>query len=162
MKIKSLLIVLLMVVGFVSANEVLALGVGSRVPSVSLPILTKPSKHVNLAGIRAKYVYIDFWASWCSSCRSSLPRLSRAAGALSKKGLRVVGVNLDKDPQKGIDFMRKYGVSFLNLSDPKGASASRFGLPKIPSAFLVKDGRVVKAFYGYSGADVNKLYSLVQ
>lgn len=159
MKLRSLLVAVLLLVSFGNAY---ALGVGSRVPSVTLPVLTNMSKKVNLAGIRGKYVYIDFWASWCSSCRRSLPQLSRAASKLRGKGLRVVGVNLDKDPKKGLSFLKRYPVSFLNLSDTKGVSASRFGLPKVPSAFLVKNGRVIKAFYGYRGNEVNQLYSLVQ
>lgn len=140
-----------------------AVGVGSPVPSVSVSTLSNPATKVNLAGLGAKYVLIDFWASWCVSCRVSMSELTRLSKALAPKGFKVVGVCLDKDPAGCSQFLKKYPAGFLQLSDPQSVSAGRFGLPKMPTSYLVgPDKKIIKVFPGYSAGNESIIKALVK
>ena len=143
-------------------NGAYALDVGDRLPAINLPLLNHPNKTIAVHTLPAKYLYLDFWASWCIPCRVSLPKLNSIAVKLEQKGLRIVTINLDKKRKNAVRFLQQYPVSFLVLSDTKGISAEQFNLPKMPSAFLIKDGKIIKTFFGYSGNEVSQLQSLVQ
>ena len=42
---------------------------------------------VDLAALKGKVVYLDFWASWCVPCRQSFPWMSELQRSLEKDGL---------------------------------------------------------------------------
>lgn len=140
-----------------------AAGTGDSVPSVTLSLISNPSSKVNIAGINAKYVLIDFWASWCASCRESMSSLSHLSSSLSSKGLKVVGISLDKDPELAKQFLKKYPASFMQLGDPQGISASKFGLPKMPTSYLIgPDKKIIHVFPGYSSSNLKVIRELVK
>ncbi|MDH8701702.1 thiol-disulfide isomerase/thioredoxin [Dysgonomonadaceae bacterium PH5-43] len=45
---------------------------------------------------KGKYIYLDFWASWCGPCRSLMPK-SHELKAKYKDDVRFVYVSIDKD-----------------------------------------------------------------
>ncbi|TNF69737.1 MAG: TlpA family protein disulfide reductase [Gammaproteobacteria bacterium] len=163
MKIKPFLVVKLFLFSLLcSTVSYAAIGVGSRIPDITLPVLDQTGKKVSIDKIDAKYLYIDFWASWCIPCRISLPKLSQLATNLNKKSLVVIGINLDQDPKNALQFLQKYPTSFVNLSDPEGIAAERFDLPQMPSAYLARDGVIIKTFYGYQGHEMDQLNELIK
>lgn len=153
---------LFLMMAFVS-NVLFAAGVGASVPNITLPLVSNSSAKVNLAGIKAKYVLIDFWASWCAPCRVSMSSLSKLANSLNSKGLKVVGISLDKDPELAKQFLKKYPASFTQLLDTQGVSAQKFGLPKVPTSYLIgPDKKIIRIFPGYNEANLNTIRELVK
>ncbi|MEM6377861.1 MAG: TlpA disulfide reductase family protein [Bacteroidota bacterium] len=43
-----------------------------------------------------KYVYLDFWASWCAPCRAEMPYTKTIRDKYQKKDLEVISITLDK------------------------------------------------------------------
>ncbi|MBD3669985.1 MAG: TlpA family protein disulfide reductase, partial [Gammaproteobacteria bacterium] len=103
-----------------------------KAPDFNLP--TSTGKKVKLSSYRGKVVYLDFWASWCAPCRESFPWMREMQSRYYKQGLRVIAINLDKDPDQVREFLREYKVNFPIALDPKGSVATNSGLRAMHSS----------------------------
>lgn len=138
-------------------------GVGGAVPDITLPLVTNSSITVNLAKINSKYYLVDFWASWCASCKESMATLSKLSKSLGPKGFKVVGISLDKDPALAQQFLSKYPASFTQLYDQSGKSATQFGLSKMPTSYLVgPDKKIIGVYPGFNEANLDAIRQLVK
>lgn len=98
----------------------------------------------------AKVVYMDFWASWCVPCRKSFPWLNEMQAKYGDRGLRVVGINLDKDRADADRFLEHYPADFDLVFDPQGVLAEQWDLQGMPSAVLVTpQGEVLERHIGF-------------
>lgn len=102
-----------------------------------------------------KLLLLSFMASYCAPCKKELPALQRLHQAYAEKGLRVVLVSLDDQPEgmKIIeDLIAEHQVTFPVLKDRSTLAARRWlgkdGL--LPSVFLVRaDATVAAVSRGY-------------
>ncbi|MRI58135.1 MAG: cytochrome C biogenesis protein [Epsilonproteobacteria bacterium] len=94
-------------------------------------------------GIQEKGVYvIDFFASWCHSCQKELPLLN------AMDSVQIIGVDVDENMDDGKAFVKKLGLKFKVIYDPKGEIVSKFDPPGIPALYIIKDGEVVHSIIG--------------
>lgn len=97
-----------------------------------------------------KVVYLDFWASWCVPCRRSFPWMNAMRQKYSKDELIIIAVNLDKEHQLAVDFLKTYPADFTVIFDPKGDLAKKYQIPGMPSSILFdKKGQVISAHGGF-------------
>jgi thiol-disulfide isomerase/thioredoxin len=102
-----------------------------------------------LASLQNQVVLVDFWASWCGPCRKSFPALDRLNRTYGPKGLKVVGVSLDEDPQAMARFLEAVPVSFQIARDPARRLAEQYRIVAMPTTLLLdRDGREVARFEG--------------
>ncbi len=104
----------------------------------------------------SNHVYIvEFWATWCGPCRTSIPHLNELHEKLQNRGLIVIGQDVWEDNEDGVaPFVKKMGKQMtyrVALDDKRDAkkgamaehwmaAANRTG---IPTAFVVnKQGRI--------------------
>jgi thiol-disulfide isomerase/thioredoxin len=109
---------------------------------------------LNLDRYRGKVVVLDFWASWCAPCRQSFPWLNDLQAKYAERGLVVLGVNVDGTRADAERFLHDVPARFEIVYDPKGALASRYDLPGMPSSFVFgPDGTLVAKHIGFRNAD---------
>lgn len=102
-----------------------------------------------------KAYIVEFWATWCGPCRTSIPHLNEIHEKFKDKGLIVIGQNVWEQNEKLVEpFVEKMGnkmtyrVALDDKSDGgKGKMAETWmeaaGQNGIPAAFLVgKDGKI--------------------
>ena len=82
---------LLFCAGFGPAS---ALEVGDQVPTFELP---GRGHSVRLLQKPGKVVYVDFWASWCGTCRQSFPWMNAIQHQYKDRDFQVIGINLDAE-----------------------------------------------------------------
>lgn len=120
-----------------------ALGPGDRVPEFVAPDLTR-TRSVDLSAYRGKVVLIDFWASWCAPCLTSLPKLEALRQEFGAADFQIVAVNLDSEPEDALRFLEKHPVGYPSASDPQGALPESFGLSTMPSSYLIDRRGVIR------------------
>ena len=118
---------------------------------------------VELAPERGKVLWIDFWASWCPSCAESFPFLIALDRDFRARGLQVVGVNLDEEPEDARAFLARYGVHFEQAADRSGECPRAFGVDGLPSAVLVgRDGVIRYVYRGFRAGDADALRARIE
>jgi cytochrome c biogenesis protein CcmG/thiol:disulfide interchange protein DsbE len=91
---------------------------------------------------------VNFWASWCEPCREEAPHLQRFHER-NRDRVAVVGVSYTDNAPGARKFLRRYGWTFPNLSDPEGLAGSRYGLVGLPvTVILDSDGRIAAQLRG--------------
>ena len=123
-------------------------------PGFSLPVLGSSST-MSLADLKGKVVLLDFWASWCQPCMHSLPSTQAMFEKYKARGLVVLGINIEGDPQRAGAAAKGLGLTFPVLMaqpDDKGQynwtsrQIADFKVHWIPYMFLIdKDGVVQSA-----------------
>jgi thiol-disulfide isomerase/thioredoxin len=95
---------------------------------------------IDMAKLRGKVVLVDFWATWCGPCRMEIPNVVATYTQLHDRGFEIVGVSLDQDKDKLLNFTKQAGMTWPEYFDAKGWKndiSSRYGVSQIPSAWLV-------------------------
>jgi len=122
---------------------------GDRAPDFQLQNLD--GQTVSLGNLQGKPVLINFWATWCSPCRSEMPYIQEIYEEWADKGLVVLAINIGESSAKAEEFMQSYNLSFTVLLDTKQDVAQRYNISGIPTTFFIdKDGiiqdKVIGAF----------------
>jgi thiol-disulfide isomerase/thioredoxin len=129
----------------------------STLPSFQLPDLDgKTHSSSEFAG---KPVLIDFWATWCATCKETVPQLVEIQSKYKAKGLAVVGISVDKGENGKVDRgAKKLGIDYQVLHDADATLAPTFGYNGIPSLYLFgKDGKLLLSLQGYDPGQEQKL-----
>jgi len=121
------------------------LGIGTPAPDISLP--NPQGDTVALSSLRGKYVLLDFWASWCASCRKKNPDLVAAYYKYKNKGFEIYQVSLDKTRDAWLKGIKEDKLNWTHVSDLAYWNSSvvpLYNIQSIPVNFLLnKDGVII-------------------
>jgi len=95
-----------------------------------------------------KVTIIDFWASWCRPCRVENPNLVQLYRSNKDRGLRIVGVSLDKEKNKWIQAIKDDGLVWNHVSNLQfwnDPIAKLYKVSAIPATFILDDKGVIIA-----------------
>jgi len=99
---------------------------------------------LSLASLRGKVVVLNFWASWCSPCKSEAPRLEAAWRRWRAQGVVVVGVDAQDFSGDARRFMRRYKLTYPNVHDGPGTVLPKYGVTGFPETYFVaRSGKLV-------------------
>jgi len=102
-----------------------------------------------LSNFRGSVVLLNLWATWCPPCIAEMPVHNRLAEKYGPRGVVVLGVAGDDDPQAVRRFVEEREVKFDILLDPGGAVGTQYGITGYPETFLVdREGRLREKFIG--------------
>lgn len=136
-----------------------ALETGDAAPVFALPGLRPgtDAEQVSLTDYRGKVVYVDFWASWCAPCVISTPLLNELRNRLVQQGkaFEIVAINVDKQPEDGIDFLLDEPVQYVTVRDPQGHTPAGYEVKGMPTAFLLDgNGKIRLIHQGFKQSDI--------
>lgn len=116
--------------------------IGKPVPDFALPKLYAPDELVSPNELNGTPYLVNFWASWCVTCRAEHPVLE----ALAETGrIRIVGVNYRDEAVDAKNWLSQRGNPYdLVLTDFSGRVSIDFGVYASPETFLVdSSGQII-------------------
>ncbi|MFI5316914.1 MAG: peroxiredoxin family protein [Myxococcota bacterium] len=127
-----------------------ALRMGAAAPDFSLP-RQGGGPEVSLESLRGKVVFVNFWATWCTPCRSEAPALARLYQGLRGDGFEVLAISID-DPNAAPaieEFRKTFSVEFPIALDPRKRVYNAYQAFGVPETFLINPaGKLVEHFIG--------------
>ena len=129
------------------------------------PVFELPgdSGTVSLQKYRNQVVFVDFWASWCVPCKYSFPWMNEMQERYGKDGLKVIGINVDKDKAMAKKFLEHVPATFDIAYDPEGEIADLYSLKVMPSSYLIdRDGNLVHAHKGFKTSDGSRMEDMIR
>ncbi len=115
-------------VSYIDGNTdhlVCATGHRALAPDVTGTTLT--GAPIRLASYRGRVVVLNFWGSWCDSCRSEAPTLAVLAEQYGPKGVAFIGDDVGDTPANALAFTRSAGITYPSVNDPGYAIVQDFG-----------------------------------
>lgn len=119
--------------------------VGHAVPAFDLEVLGAAGT-VSSKALAGKPYVVNFWASWCVSCREEHPVLIELGERASSGGFAVVGVNYRDDREAALGYLDRHGrFPYASGVDGRGRLGIDFGVYGMPETFFVDAQGVVRA-----------------
>lgn len=110
-------------------------------PGFSLPDLS--GKSVALSDFRGKVILLDFWATWCDSCREEIPQFIEMQNKYRDQGFQLIGISMDDEAQPVRDLCRSLKVNYVVLLGTAKVGELYGGVLGLPVTFLIgRDGRI--------------------
>ncbi len=102
------------------------------------PLLDLDGKPVQLAALRGRAVWLNFWASWCPPCQFEVPVLRDVSEAYRDRGLEVVGVSVRETSVDDVrSYATRYQLGYTIAADVTGAVYDAYRLNGIPTSFFI-------------------------
>ncbi|MDH3315169.1 MAG: TlpA family protein disulfide reductase [Betaproteobacteria bacterium] len=92
---------------------------------------------VSLKDFRGKVVFLNFWATWCESCREEMPSMERLYREFKGKGLEIIAVNVREKRPDALAFYRKLRLTYPVVLDSGGEVGLLYGAFGLPLTYLI-------------------------
>ena len=121
--------------------------------------LDSEGNSVQLSDYLGTPVILNFWASWCSPCKSEMPDFDAAYQQYGDE-IQFMMVNMTDGGQETLesakDFIAESGYSFPVFFDTEYSAAMAYGVSSIPATYFVNaEGNLVA--YGIGPLDLEAL-----
>ena len=133
-------------------NEIRAanLKIGAEAPDITGR--TPEGKELSLSDFKGKYVFLDFWASWCAPCRREIPHLKEVLAYSEKSDdLVVLSYSIDSKEKDWIACINNSNLihkNWVHISTLKGWNSEAlklFGVKGVPfTALIDPEGNVIE------------------
>ncbi len=111
--------------------------VGTVIPELKLQFSGKAPD------LKGKPYVLEFWATWCPPCRTSIPHLNELNKKYKDRGLTFIGAT-DEDRQTVRSFVKDVPIDYTVAFDSNGKLNKSFGIEGIPHAMIVNnEGKIV-------------------
>jgi len=113
-----------------------------------------------LSSLRGKTVIVNFWASWCSTCKEEAQVVSDVEKKWRAKGVVFLGVDSHDTTAGAHTYIQNYGIGFQSVQDPESAIGAQYDVTGLPETyFLDSKGKIVEKYM--SAIDAVTLDSMI-
>lgn len=128
------------------------LTIGTQAPNFSQPDTS--GQVVQLKDFRGKYIFVDFWASWCGPCRLEIPFIKKAFARFQQKNFQILSVSIDSSREKWLKAIKEDSIGIWpqvgDMLGNKNAASNLYKIRVIPQNLLIDpNGKIIaKNLYG--------------
>ncbi len=124
------------------------LNIGQKAPTIQAVDLHGDSIYFDINGVN---VYLlDFWATWCGPCRSDTPMLQSMHDKYFGKGLRIIGISLDKKKAQLKDYIERNAVPWPQIHANTGRDhplVIQYAGFALPTYILIDQNGIIRYNY---------------
>jgi thiol-disulfide isomerase/thioredoxin len=131
-------------------------------PSVTntekIRILPQNGQSIDMSQYKGKYVFINYWATWCKPCVNEMPSLQRLTEKLKEENIVFLFAS-DETTEEIAMFKRSnnYNMEFVKIED-----LASLGISAIPTSFVYnKNGEVIFAETGSREWDSDESIAMI-
>lgn len=134
---------------FYEIIETIKIAIGLGHPARFFTVKLLSGEDFTLLRQRGKVVLVDFWATWCDSCRKEMPQLKQYYSEFKDKGFEMIGISLDSSVERLKRYVEANKLEWKMAYSGdvwKDATVIRYGVNSIPSHWLIDKRGVLRSF----------------
>lgn len=112
----------------------------------SLSLTDLDGNRVNLADMKGKVIFLNFWATWCPPCIAELPGIEKLQKDMASDDVVFVLVNTDMEKEKMDAFLKRKEYNDLPVYRPYPSThriPESYRMGAIPTTIVIdKSGRI--------------------
>lgn len=115
------------------------------------PIFHDTQGHAfQFSSLRGKWIFINYWATWCHSCKHEVAALNQFYHQYKTKKVQVLGVNFDRLKGKALkEAIKTLGIQFPVLLERPNKVLGLEAVGIVPTTFVINPkGELVRTLLG--------------
>ena len=120
-------------------------GSQAKILDFKFSVTTIDGREITQDDFKDKVLLVDFWGTWCATCRKAIPHLVRLYEKYKEQGLEILGLNYEQGAnhfKKVKDFAKKNGITYRLALGSKEIQAQVPGFGGYPTMLFFKRGLV--------------------
>lgn len=107
-------------------------------------------QNTSFSALKGKWVFINYWASWCETCVQEIPEFNRFYNAHKKDSVALYAVNYDDLPTyEQIQLAKQLNITYPNLLGNPAKELKLGDITGVPVTFIFNpEGKLVEKLYG--------------
>ena len=143
----------------VAGQQLAADPVGQVAPEFS-GALVDGNGNLALSSLKGKTVVVNFWASWCTTCKAEADVIAKVEKKWRDKGVVFLGVDSHDTNAGAHTYIQNYGIGFQSVQDPEETIGAQYDVTGLPETFFLDTkGTIVEKYV--SAVDEKTLDSLI-
>ena len=132
-----------------------------KAPNVCLEELN--GGKVQLAALKGKIIFLNFWATWCGPCREEMPSMEALYQHYKGKDFLFLTICIDDEGREPVKkFIERHRYRIPILLDPAGKTLDLFEISRIPTTLIIdRNGRMIGRVIGLRNWSSPEVFSLV-
>lgn len=129
--------------------ETIKVAIGLGFPARSFTAKLLDGESFTLFQQKGKVILLNFWATWCDSCKEEIPGLMKIYGEFKDKGFEILGISLDSSEEKLRSYIKQNNLPWKMTcsgqvwNDP---TVIRYGVNSLPSLWLIDKKGILRSF----------------
>ena len=116
-----------------------------------------------LSDFRGKIVFLNFWTTWCPTCRIEMPSMEKLHQQFKNTDFAMMTINLQESVSRVKEFFKEFKLTFTALMDTGGDVGVMFSINQIPTTYILdKKGRIIGKALGPREWDSPKSIALFE
>jgi len=115
----------------------LAYAEGDQIEQFTLQNLNNRPVSLDSVITNNRYVWVNFWATWCGPCRREMPMMTEIFNEYGDQGFAIVAVSVGEDSATVQGYLEENPVPFTIVLDSDRTVTRQFNVKTLPTSFLV-------------------------
>ena len=101
-------------------------------------------KELSLDDFKGSPLILNFWASWCVSCRHEAAIMEAFWKKYQARGIKMVGIAIQDTPDAAMKFAEYFGKTYILGLDEEGKAGIDYGVTGVPETFFIDRNGIIQ------------------